>query len=215
MTSRRSASRRFAGLLLTVAACTGGEPRGASDDAAYTLVDADGKTVALDGPASRVVSLVPSATATIHALGSDDVLVGRTDFDTASWAAPVPSVGGGLEPSLEAVVALSPDLVIRFAGEQDTRTPARLDELGIHHMAVRPDRLEDIYRTVALVGSFNDWTPGRTLFAREGNDWVCRVDLPAGKHAYKFVVDGRRIVDPSNAQAEDDGRGQVNSILVK
>jgi retinol-binding protein 3 len=70
-------------------------------------------------------------------------------------------------------------------------------------------------RTVALVGAFNDWTPGRTLFAREGNDWVCRIDLPAGKHAYKFVVDGRRILDPSNAQAEDDGRGSVNSVLVK
>ena len=70
-------------------------------------------------------------------------------------------------------------------------------------------------RTVALVGAFNDWTPGRTLFAREGDDWVCRIDLPAGKHAYKFVVDGRRIVDPSNPQAEDDGRGAVNSILTK
>jgi iron complex transport system substrate-binding protein len=156
MTSRRSASRRFAGLLLAVAACTGTEPRGAPDErpdgAAYQLVDADGRTIELDGPARRVVSLVPSATATVHALGRDDVLVGRTDFDTASWAAPVPSVGGGLEPSLEAVVALAPDLVIRFAGEQDTRTPARLTELEIRHMAVRPDRVEDIYRTVVLVG---------------------------------------------------------------
>jgi iron complex transport system substrate-binding protein len=95
---------------------------------------------------------VPSASETIHALGRADVLVGRTDFDTASWAADIPSVGGGLEPSLEAIVALQPDLVIRFAGEQDTRTPARLDALGITHMAVRPDHLEDIYRTVTLVG---------------------------------------------------------------
>jgi hypothetical protein len=70
-------------------------------------------------------------------------------------------------------------------------------------------------RTVALVGSFNDWTPGRTLFARDGDGWICRVDLPAGRHTYKFVVDGRMIVDPSNPQAEDDGRGNVNSVLVK
>jgi iron complex transport system substrate-binding protein len=95
---------------------------------------------------------VPSATETIHALGRVDVLVGRTDFDTASWAARIPSVGGGIEPSLESIVALLPDLVIRFAGEQDTRTPARLDALGITHMAVRPDRIEDIYRTVEIVG---------------------------------------------------------------
>jgi iron complex transport system substrate-binding protein len=88
----------------------------------------------------------------IHALGRSDVLVGRTDYDTASWAASIPSVGGGLEPSLEAVVALDPDLVIRFSGEQDTRTPARLDQLGIPHLAVRPDGVEDIYATVDLVG---------------------------------------------------------------
>jgi iron complex transport system substrate-binding protein len=99
------------------------------------------------------VSLVPSATETIHALGRMDVLVGRTDFDTASWARPVASVGGGIEPSLEAIVALEPDLVIRFEGEQDSRTPARLDDLGIPHVGVRPDGIEDIFGTIALVGA--------------------------------------------------------------
>jgi iron complex transport system substrate-binding protein len=61
-------------------------------------------------------------------------------------------VGGGIEPSLEAIVSLEPDLVIRFAGEQDTRTAARLDQLAVRHVAVRPDRIEDIYHTLDLVG---------------------------------------------------------------
>lgn len=151
MTRCRSATRHVAGLLLlAVAACSKDVPR--AQTSPYELIDADGNVVALEEPARRVVSLVPSASETLHALGRDDVLVGRTDFDTASWAAAIPSVGGGLEPSLEAIVTLAPDLVIRFAGEQDTRTPARLDGLGIDHVAVRPDRVNDIYRTVELVG---------------------------------------------------------------
>ena len=157
MTARRSAPRCVVGLLAVAAACSGDDARPAAGgevvaDSTSGLVDATGHRVELSGPAHRVVSLVPSASETIHALGRIDVLVGRTDFDTASWASSIPSVGGGLEPSLEAILALQPDLVIRFAGEQDTRTPARLDQLGIAHLAVRPDRVEDIYHTVDLVG---------------------------------------------------------------
>jgi ABC-type Fe3+-hydroxamate transport system substrate-binding protein len=135
-----------------------GEPGGntGEDDspttAEITLVDAEGVEHHLASPANRIVSLVPSATNTLHALGADDVLVGRTDYDTATWAATIPSVGGGLDPNLEALVALRPDLVIRFGGEQDPRTPVRLDELGIPHVAVRPVRLADIYRTTEILG---------------------------------------------------------------
>lgn len=99
-------------------------------------------------------------------MGRDDVLVGRTDYDTQAWAARLPSVGGGLDPNLEAIVALRPDLVVRFAGEQDTRTPARLAELGIPQLAVRPDRIDDIYRTASLLGqAIGDATAADSLTA--------------------------------------------------
>ena len=117
-----------------------------------TIVDAAGVEHVFTEPARRIVSLVPSATATLHAIGADDSLVGRTDYDLQSWAAHLPSVGGGIEPNLEALVALRPDLVIRFEGDQDPRTPARLDELGIRHIAVRPMNLADIHLTTSLVG---------------------------------------------------------------
>jgi iron complex transport system substrate-binding protein len=114
-----------------------------------------------------VVSLVPSVTETLHAMHRDDVLVGRTDFDTQPWATSIPSVGGGLEPNLEAIVALEPDLVVRFAGEQDTRTPARLGELDIPVLAVRPDRIEDIFRTIDLLGgAIGDRPAADSLAAR-------------------------------------------------
>ncbi|HSH76462.1 MAG TPA: helical backbone metal receptor [Longimicrobiales bacterium] len=130
-----------------------GSGLGEVSPAAIRVVDAAGAELTLAGPARRVVSLVPSATETLHAMRAQNVLVGRTDFDTARWAAHLPSVGGGIQPNLEALVALRPDLVIRFAGEQDPRTPGRLDALGIPHLAVRPDRVEDIYDTAQLLGS--------------------------------------------------------------
>jgi iron complex transport system substrate-binding protein len=136
---------------------TGCAPDEASSGASYggsalRIVDATGSEVVLARPATRVVSLVPSATETLRAIGSARVLVGRTDFDRQQWAAALPSVGGGLEPDLESLVALRPDLVVRFAGEQDPRTPSRLDDLGIPHIAVRPDRIDDIYATARMLG---------------------------------------------------------------
>lgn len=137
-----------------VAGCRADESDGGrpSSGAAIRLVDATGHELTLPHAAERVVSLVPSATQTLHALGADRVLVGRTDFDAEPWVSDVPSVGAGLGPDLEELVALDPDLVVRFAGSQDPRTPAKLDELGIPQLAVRPDRVEDIYTTAELLG---------------------------------------------------------------
>lgn len=117
-----------------------------------TFLDAAGTAHTFDAPARRIVSLVPSATETLRAIGAGGTLVGRTDYDTEAWLADVPSVGGGLDPNIEVLIALRPDVVIRFEGTQDPRTPARLDELGIRHVAVRPSSLDDIYLTNAIVG---------------------------------------------------------------
>ncbi|HYE14306.1 MAG TPA: glycogen-binding domain-containing protein, partial [Pyrinomonadaceae bacterium] len=68
---------------------------------------------------------------------------------------------------------------------------------------------------VALAGTFNNWNQSQTLCGREGDAWVCRVDLPAGRHAYKFVVDGVWITDPSNPEVERTAEGHVNSVLLK
>jgi iron complex transport system substrate-binding protein len=150
---------RGAPLLLTAlaiaSACGNPDARGghASADGGIRVVDASGAEVGLPAPARRIVSLVPSATQTLGAIGAQGALVGRTDFDHEPWAATLPSVGGGIEPNLEAIVALGPDLVVRFAGTQDPRTPGRLDDLGIPHVAVRPDHVEDIYRTAELLGA--------------------------------------------------------------
>ncbi|HJQ68883.1 MAG TPA: hypothetical protein VKA70_07915 [Blastocatellia bacterium] len=69
-------------------------------------------------------------------------------------------------------------------------------------------------RVVAVAGSFNNWNQSQYFFAREGDEWVCRVDLAPGKHLYKFIIDGDWVTDPANPDTEEDERGNVNSVLV-
>lgn len=67
---------------------------------------------------------------------------------------------------------------------------------------------------VALAGSFNQWNQSQYVFGREGDEWVCRVDLEPGKHAYKFIVDGNWLLDPANPNTEDDDYGVKNSVIM-
>lgn len=159
--ARRRAGRWAMLVVLAVAGgCGDARPRSEGDstpagDRAGELlevVDAEERTVTLSRSARRIVSLVPSITSTVVALGAEDRLVGRTDFDSEPAVAGLPTVGGGLGPDLEAVASLDPDLVIRFAGESDRATPDRLDDLGISHLAVRPDRVADVFTTIEQVG---------------------------------------------------------------
>jgi hypothetical protein len=70
-------------------------------------------------------------------------------------------------------------------------------------------------RRVAVIGSFNAWEDGRTLCAREAEQWVCRIDLAPGRHRYQFVIDGTRTIDPANPNMEATDLGDVVSVLVK
>jgi len=117
------------------------------------ITDDSGREVELGTPPERILSLVPSATEILLALGLEGDLVGRTDYDRDPTVAHLPSVGGGLEASTEVIVSLDPDLVIRFDAGSDPRTPARLDALGIRHLAIRPDGVDDVFRIVALLGT--------------------------------------------------------------
>lgn len=67
---------------------------------------------------------------------------------------------------------------------------------------------------VVLAGSFNNWNESQLLFAREGDAWVCRIDLTPDRYTYKFIVDGNWILDPANAETEEDEYGNLNSVLV-
>lgn len=69
-------------------------------------------------------------------------------------------------------------------------------------------------RIVVLAGSFNNWNESQLLFAREGGEWVCRIDLAPNRYTYKFIVDGNWLLDPANPDTEEDEYGNLNSVLI-
>ena len=112
---------------------------------ALTVVDMLGREVRLAGPPRRIVSLVPSATELIYALGGEDRLVGRTDFcDYPPAAKDKPSVGGMISPSLETIATLKPDLVIATTSGNRLETFTRLEQLGIPVYAVHAQRIAEM-----------------------------------------------------------------------
>lgn len=66
---------------------------------------------------------------------------------------------------------------------------------------------------VVLTGSFNAWNQSQLVFGREGDEWVCRIDLDPGVYQYKFILDGDWLLDPSNPDTAEDEAGNVNNVL--
>lgn len=117
------------------------------------VVDDLGHAVVLARPAARIVSLSPSTTELLFAIGAGAQVVGRTRWcDYPPEVATVPSVGDGLNPNVELVVARRPDLVVFYASPANDGAIARLAELGITTASLRLDRLDEGPRAARLLG---------------------------------------------------------------
>lgn len=92
-------------------------------------------------PARRVVSMNPSLTRILVALGARDVLVGVDEFSARAEpaVAALPRVGGLYAPSLEAVVTLRPDLVVLVPSAEQREFRERLEALGVEVLGLAPD----------------------------------------------------------------------------
>ncbi|MFM9984016.1 MAG: glycogen-binding domain-containing protein [Flavobacteriales bacterium] len=70
-------------------------------------------------------------------------------------------------------------------------------------------------KQVYLSGSFNNWSTQGFVMKRDEIGWVLPIPLAAGKHEYKFIVDGRWMGDPFNNQKTPDNAGDYNSVFFK
>ena len=114
------------------------------------LTDDRGRTATLAQPPRRIVSLLPSLTESVCALGECARLVGVDRY--SNWPgsiASLPRVGGGLDPSIEAVVALRPDVVLMATS---SRGAARLEALGLTVVALEPKTHADVQRVLGKLG---------------------------------------------------------------
>jgi iron complex transport system substrate-binding protein len=148
---------------LVATACDHGpaKPRGGIE-----VLDDAGDTLRLDRPARRVVSLIPASTELLFAIGAGSSLVGRTSYcDYPAAAKAVPDLGDGIKPSIEAVLAQRPDLVVLYNSGQNAAIAGRLRELGIPAVRLNTDALSSVDRVARILGTLTGHKPGADSMA--------------------------------------------------
>ena len=119
---------------------------------AVEVIDDAGLIVHLAQPAQRIISLIPSATETLIAIGATARIVGRTRYDVAPEVMHLPSVGGGVDPSVEAIVALNPDLVVGWESDKRQQIRSKLLALNIPMFILRTQDTSDVFRGMKNLG---------------------------------------------------------------
>ena len=124
-----------------------------ADAKTIEVVDDIGRTVQLDKPATRIVSLAPHITENLFAAGVGRFVVGVVSYsDYPSEARTIASVGGYDNFDSELILALQPDLVIGWKEGNQFHQVERLMDLGLTVFVNEPQRLEDVAADITRFG---------------------------------------------------------------
>jgi len=140
-----------------------------------SFVDDLGRKVYLARPAQRIISLAPSVTEMLFAVGLDAEIVGVTTFcDYPAQAKVKPKIGSSI-PNLEAILGLKPDLLL---GNQDFIRPdvlAKLDQLRVPVFLLLPKTVEDVLRHIGTVGKLGGHEKQARLVVNDLRDRLFKI----------------------------------------
>lgn len=138
---------------------TEGQDSGVPDGFPLTVTDASGTEITLERPPERIVSIMPSETEVLFAVGAGAKVVGVDDWsDYPEEAAALPKVGG-FETNIEAVLELEPDLVVGGW----TMSMAAIEELRGHGLTVYasdPRTLDEVIGHIRTIGELTGFADG-------------------------------------------------------
>jgi len=154
----KTQTRKIIGRALTIAALASASlcaaTRTAANDSTRVVVDETGRRVTLPAEVHRIVSLAPNLTETIYAIGAGARLAGDTDFcDVPQEAKSKPHVGAPVNPSLEAIIALKPDLVLASASINWPATADALLKMGVPVYTTDPHTVDDMLVGITHIGA--------------------------------------------------------------
>jgi iron complex transport system substrate-binding protein len=184
MPAVRAHAVRFALLALVTLFSRAAQPK-------VAIRDDRGVSVTLEGPPRRIVSLLPSLTESVCALGACDRLVGTDRF--SNWPSRVeslPKLGGLEDAQIERIVALKPDVVL---ASTSARLMDRLESLGVRVIALESRSRADVKRTLATLGQLLA-VPGKSeevWAAIERDLRAAAARVPAGQRGQRvyFEID--------------------------
>jgi len=125
------------------------------------LVDDMGYSLTLTSPPKRIVSLAPSNTEILFAIGAGDKVVGVTrycnyPYNFTAWieAGNITSIGSYYNPTVEPIVALEPDLIL--STQKSLESAENLRNLGYNVLVLAPKNVSDVLDNILLVGRATD-----------------------------------------------------------
>jgi ABC-type Fe3+-hydroxamate transport system substrate-binding protein len=139
-------------LSIAVFACAGSKPGARTSGTEH---DDFGDSVVVDASRrpSRIVSLNPTTTEILFAIGAGNRVVGRSTYDVfPGEAKSVADVGMPLRPNVEAVLAVHPDLVILYASADNRPATQRFQQAGVRTLALKIDSIAQFERDTRLLG---------------------------------------------------------------
>lgn len=159
-------------LLTVISGCGGSGAKGTAkvhsgSSFPMHITDSAGRTVVIHRTPERILSLAPANTEILFALGLGEKVVGVTDYcDYPAEAKEKQSVGDFYGPSIEAAIALEPDIIFAAGGVQ-LETAAKLEQLGQTVVVIEPTSVEEVIQFVELIGKITGSTAEAASLAAE------------------------------------------------
>lgn len=151
---RTPARRRLAGVLAAFAILVAVACGSRAADESATRRDDFGDPIPTGDPPARIISLSPTTTELLFALGAGDRLVGRTRWDLFPDAARhVPDLGNGIRPNVEVLLGARPDLVVLYASADNRDAARALRAAGVRVIALRIDLIAEFMRATEVLGA--------------------------------------------------------------
>jgi len=143
-----------------------------NQDRSFTFVDDYNRTVSLDGYPQRIVSVAPTPTEMLFAVGAGDLIVGIDAYSDypAQTTKNITKVGD-FELNLEQIITLKPDLIVSsdLVPQTDLET---LESNGIPYMIIADRTLNDVYASIQLIGNVTNHASNASLLVKSLKDRV-------------------------------------------
>lgn len=154
------------------------EPEPEPDFIPQEFTDSLDREIVVDTPPLRIVSLAPSVTESLFAIGAGDLVVGRTEYcDFPAEVESLPTIGGFAASSIsvETILDLEPELVIGGSTYQAEVIDA-LESARINAFIIQPASVEEIFDSLQLLGMVTDRQEGADILVE---DMQSRIDAVA------------------------------------
>jgi ABC-type Fe3+-hydroxamate transport system substrate-binding protein len=154
------------------------------------VVDSRGRSLELAQPPRRIVSLVPSHTETLFAIGAGSRVVGVTRYcvHPADGVAALPRVGGTKNPDVASILALAPDLVVANREENRRRDVERLEAAGVAVLVTYARTVEQAIEEIRVLGALGECEPAAGALAAQSEQALARARERARGRRVRYLA---------------------------